>query len=66
MPCENNAGQNDNINVANRSLENVVNCSHLGTILMNKKCLHEKLKQMKFKEWYKTFGTGSFVILFAI
>jgi hypothetical protein len=66
MPIENNAGQNDNKNIANRSFENVVNCSHLGTILMNQNCLHEKLKQMKFKEWYKTFGTESFVILFAI
>ena len=66
MPCENNAGQSDNISVANESFENVVNCSHLGTILTNQNCLHEKLKQMKFKEWHKTFGTESFVILFAI
>jgi len=65
MPYENNAGQNDKISLANRSFENVVNCSHLGTILTNQNCLHEKLKQMKFKELYKTFGRESFVIHFA-
>jgi hypothetical protein len=54
MPCENNAGQNDNINGANMSFENVVNCSHLGTVLTNQNCLHEKLKQVKFKERYKS------------
>jgi hypothetical protein len=44
MSWKNNAGQNNNINVVDRSFENVINFSSLKTILPNQNYLHEKLK----------------------
>jgi hypothetical protein len=44
MSCEQNAGQNDNIKMANKSLKNVAEFAYLGTTVTNENCMLEEIK----------------------
>jgi hypothetical protein len=44
LSCHQNAGQNHNITIANRSLENVVQFKFLGTTVTNQILIHDKIK----------------------
>jgi len=44
MSCEQNAGQNHNINVSYKSFENVVRFRHFGATLTNQKYISEQTK----------------------
>jgi predicted RNA-binding protein with RPS1 domain len=45
LSCHQNAGQNHNVNVANRYLKNVAKFRHLGTTVNIKILYQEKIKQ---------------------
>jgi hypothetical protein len=44
MPCYQNAGQNHNIKVGNKSLENLVTLKYLGMMVTNQNYIHDKLR----------------------
>jgi hypothetical protein len=43
MSCHQSAGQNHNIKIASRSLENVANCTYFGMTLKNQNYTHEEI-----------------------
>jgi hypothetical protein len=43
MSRDQNAGQNGNIQIGNKSFESVVEFKHLGTILTNQNSIHEEI-----------------------
>jgi hypothetical protein len=42
--CHQNAGQNHNIKIANRSFENVAQFSYFGMIVINQNLIHEEIR----------------------
>jgi hypothetical protein len=45
MPCHQNAGQNHDIKIANRSFENVAQFKYLGMTITNENLINEKIKK---------------------
>jgi len=46
VSCQQNAGQNDNTNIANKSFQNVEKFKYLKKTLPNKSCMHEEIKSI--------------------
>jgi ribosomal protein S2 len=45
LSCHQNAGQNDNIKIANRCFENMAKFRYLGTTITNKNLIQEEIKR---------------------
>jgi hypothetical protein len=55
-----NSGQNQNIRIANESLEKVAKFKYLGTTLTNKNDIHDEIREFKFRECLLFFSPKSF------
>jgi hypothetical protein len=68
MSRDQNAGQNINIQIGNKSFETVEHFKYLGITLTNQNSIPEEIKSLlkSRNACYLSFGAESFVFLFAI
>jgi hypothetical protein len=66
MSRDQNAGQNGNTEIRNKSFETVEHFKYLGTIIMNQNSIYEEIKEKtEIREYLLSFCAESFVFRFA-